>query len=101
VIEAANGPEAIVKGVQSDVRIDVMLTDVVMPGMGGKRVAELIRATRPKLRVVYMSGYTDASIVHHGILDSGVAFVQKPFATETLLRKIREVLDVPPPAAEG
>jgi two-component system cell cycle sensor histidine kinase/response regulator CckA len=93
VIEAINGPDAIVRGRQPEVAIDVMLTDVVMPGMGGRRVAEVIRATRPHLKVVYMSGYTDSAIVDHGILEPGVTFVQKPFATETLLRKIREVLD--------
>jgi two-component system cell cycle sensor histidine kinase/response regulator CckA len=93
VIESVNGPDAIVKGRQVDVTIDVMLTDVIMPGMGGRRVAEVIRATRPQLKVVYMSGYTDSAIVDHGILEPGVTFVQKPFATETLLRKIREVLD--------
>jgi PAS domain S-box-containing protein len=93
VIEAMNGPDAIVKGRQLDVAIDVMLTDVVMPGMGGRRVAEVIRATRPGLKVVYMSGYTDSAIVDHGILEAGVTFVQKPFATETLLRRVREVLD--------
>jgi PAS domain S-box-containing protein len=92
VIEAINGPDAIVKGRQLDVPIDVMLTDVVMPGMGGRRVAEVIRATRPQLKVVYMSGYTDSAIVDHGILEPGVTFVQKPFATEALLRKIRDVL---------
>jgi PAS domain S-box-containing protein len=96
VIEAINGPDAIVKGRQPEIGIDVMLTDVVMPGMGGRRVAEVIRATRPNLRVVYMSGYTDSAIVDHGILEPGVTFVQKPFATDTLLRKIREVLDTPP-----
>ena len=62
---------------------------------GGRRVAEVIRATRPQLRVVYMSGYTDSSIVDHGLLEPGVTFVQKPFPTDTLLRKIREVLDAP------
>jgi PAS domain S-box-containing protein len=93
VIEAINGPDAIVKGRQPETAIEVMLTDVVMPGMGGRRVAEVIRATRPHLRVVYMSGYTDSAIVDHGILEPGVTFVQKPFATDTLLRKIREVLD--------
>ena len=96
VIEAINGPDAIVKGRQPDTAIDVILTDVVMPGMGGRRVAEVIRATRADLRVVYMSGYTDSDIVDHGILEPGVTFVQKPFATDTLLRKIREVLDAPP-----
>ena len=93
VIEAMNGPDAIVKGRQLGVRIDVMLTDVVMPGMGGRRVAEVLRVTRPELKVVYMSGYTDSAIVDHGILEPGVTFVQKPFATETLLRRVREVLD--------
>ena len=93
VIEAINGPDAIVKGRQLDVPIDVMLTDVVMPGMGGRRVAEVIRATRPNLKVVHMSGYTDSAIVDHGILEPGVTFVQKPFATDALLRKIRQVLD--------
>jgi nitrogen-specific signal transduction histidine kinase/CheY-like chemotaxis protein len=93
VIEAMNGPDAIVKGRQLEVHIDVMLTDVVMPGMGGRRVAEVIRVTRPALKVVYMSGYTDSAIVDHGILEPGVTFVQKPFATETLLRRVREVLD--------
>jgi PAS domain S-box-containing protein len=93
VIEATNGPDAIVKGRQAEIAIDVMLTDVVMPGMGGRRVAEVIRATRPQLKVVYMSGYTDSAIVDHGILEPGVTFVQKPFATEVLLRKIRDVLD--------
>jgi two-component system, cell cycle sensor histidine kinase and response regulator CckA len=58
-------------------------------------VTEVIRATRPNLRVVYMSGYTDSAIVDHGVLEPGVTFVQKPFATDTLLRKIREVLDAP------
>ncbi len=96
VIESINGPDAIVKGRQPETAIDVVLTDVVMPGMGGRRVAEVIRATRPDLRVVYMSGYTDSAIVDHGILEPGVTFVQKPFATDTLLRKIREVLDTPP-----
>jgi FixJ family two-component response regulator len=64
-----------------------------MPGMGGRRVAEVIRATRPNLKVVYMSGYTDSAIVDHGILEPGVTFVQKPFATDALLRKIRDILD--------
>jgi CheY-like chemotaxis protein len=93
VIEAINGPDAIVKGAQTDLAIDVLLTDVVMPGMGGRRVADVLRTTRPQLKVVYMSGYTDGAIVDHGILEPGVTFVQKPFATETLLRKIRTALD--------
>ena len=59
----------------------------------GRRVAEVIRATRPNLKIVYMSGYTDSAIVDHGILEPGATFVQKPFVADGLLRKIREVLD--------
>jgi FixJ family two-component response regulator len=61
--------------------------------MGGRRVAEVIRVTRPNLKVVYMSGYTDRAIVDHGILEPGVTFVQKPFSSDALLRKLRDVLD--------
>ena len=94
VLSAASGAEALALN-RAESRVDLLITDVVMPGMGGRRVAEVIRATRPHLRVVYMSGYTDSSIVDHGLLEPGVTFVQKPFTTDTLLRKIREVLDAP------
>ena len=72
-----------------------MLTDVVMPTMSGRELAERVRATRPDIRVVYMSGYTDDTVVRNGIIDANVAFIQKPFSPELIRRKIREVLEEP------
>ena len=73
--------------------IHLLLTDVVMPNMGGKELAEKLLATRPDLKVLYMSGYTDNAIVHHGVLDNDAHFVQKPFGLDLLPQKVREVLD--------
>ena len=97
VIEAENGPDAIVKGLHYEDVIHVLLADVVMPEMSGRRVAGLLHSERPDLRVIYMSGHADDAIVHHGILDEGLAFIQKPFSGETLLQKIRDVLDAREP----
>jgi len=74
--------------------IDLMVTDVVMPKLGGRELAEKLSGTRPDMRVLYMSGYTDDAIVHHGVLDGRAAFLQKPFTHDGLTRKIREVLAV-------
>jgi PAS domain S-box-containing protein len=95
VLEASGGSEAIAMGRQHAGVIHALLTDVVMPEMSGREVAARLKADRPDLRVVYTSGYTDNAIVHHGVLDSGLAFLQKPFASTLLAKKIREVLDGP------
>lgn len=93
VTAAANGIEAlrIVKGKEAS--IDLLVTDVVMPELSGRELSEKLRAARPDLRVLFLSGYTDDAIVRHGILQSKVAFLQKPFTPTTLARKVRQVLD--------
>ena len=73
--------------------IALLLTDVVMPGRGGRELYEQLTPERSDLKVLYMSGYTDNSIVHHGVLDPGTPFLQKPFDLDVLARKVREVLD--------
>jgi len=76
--------------------IDVLLTDVVMPGASGPELTSQLIEQRPALKVIYMSGYTEDAIVHHGVLKAGIAFLHKPFTSETLGRKIRDVLDTTP-----
>jgi two-component system, cell cycle sensor histidine kinase and response regulator CckA len=93
VLEADSGSDAIRAAEEHAGPIHILLTDVVMPGMGGREVAGAVRARRPEIKVVYMSGYTDDAVVRHGIVEATDAFLQKPFAPLSLARKVRAVLD--------
>jgi CheY-like chemotaxis protein len=93
VLEARNGREAVEIACRHDGPIHMLVTDVVMPQMSGRELASRMDELRPGIRVLYMSGYTENAIVHHGVLDRGTAFVQKPFRIDTLIRAVREELD--------
>jgi CheY-like chemotaxis protein len=93
VLEASQGLDAFLICTEHDGPIHLLLTDVVMPKMSGRELAETLMSIRPRIKVLYMSGYTDNAIVHHGVLETGMDFIQKPFAVDTLARKVREVLD--------
>jgi two-component system, cell cycle sensor histidine kinase and response regulator CckA len=92
VIEAANGADAIRIAGQCADRIQLLVTDVVMPGMSGRELAELLVASQSQMKVLYVSGHTDDVIMHYAILKPGVAFLQKPFTRDGLAKKIQEVL---------
>ncbi len=93
VLEATSGHDALLVGEKASNPIHLLLTDVVMPGMSGAETAKEIKAKYPEIKVLFMSGYTEDVIVHQGVLDPEVAFVQKPVASQILVRKVREVLD--------
>ena len=93
ILTAENGEEAFKIGKEHEGPIHLMITDVVMPKMGGKEVAERLQSLYPQMKVIYMSGYTNNAIVQHGVLAPGLNFLQKPFSPEGLARKVREVLD--------
>ena len=95
VLEAEDGEGALRVAEGTPDTIDLLLTDVVMPGISGRAVADRLTAQRPGLRVLYMSGYTADALGQHGVLDAGISYLQKPFAPDQLSRKVREVLDQP------
>jgi two-component system cell cycle sensor histidine kinase/response regulator CckA len=93
VLVASNGREGLRVSREFQGPIDLVITDVIMPQMGGREMAEDLRTIRPATRVLFMSGFTDDVIVHHRVLDESVSFIQKPFSPEALAIKAREVLD--------
>ena len=96
VLEARHGAEALEISERHQDVIHLMLTDVVMPEMSGRELAQRLAPVRPDMKVLYMSGYTDDAIVRHGVLGAGMAFLSKPFTPDALALKVREVLDSPP-----
>ena len=93
VMQAGDGPSALELLRRHSGKLDLLLTDVVMPGMSGPEVAQAVTSMRPGTQVLYTSGYTDSAIGHHGVLEPGIAFLQKPFSADDLTRKVRVLLD--------
>jgi PAS domain S-box-containing protein len=101
VIETSNGGEALLASKDFKAEIHLLLTDVVMPRMGGQKLAEHLARERPDMKLLFASGYNDDAVIQHGVLEGGVAFVQKPFTPEVLLSKVRQALDATPYSAPG
>ncbi len=95
VLEAGDGAEALRVYAAQPAGVALVMTDVILPGMSGKQLADKLRQSQPGLRIIYTSGYTENTIVHHGVVDAGVQFLPKPYLPSALLEKIRAVLDGP------
>jgi CheY-like chemotaxis protein len=95
VIEARHGAEALMLEAGHEGPIHLLITDVVMPEMSGRELAQRLVPLRPEMNVLYISGYTDDAIVRHGVLEAGVALLPKPFTPDALAAKVREILDTP------
>jgi CheY-like chemotaxis protein len=98
VVEASNGEEGLEIFSNHQSAIDLIITDVVMPRMSGKEMAERIQATRPEMKVLFVSGYTQIAVQHSGLLEGGSNFLQKPFTPKSLARKVQELMRSPEPA---
>jgi CheY-like chemotaxis protein len=92
VLEAEHGEAGVAAAAGHRGKIDLVITDVVMPGMGGREMVKALAQTRPNTKVLYLSGYTEDAIVNDGSIEKGTAFLQKPFTLQNLSRKVREVL---------
>jgi two-component system, cell cycle sensor histidine kinase and response regulator CckA len=92
VVPAENGEAGIAAAARHEGRIDLVITDVVMPGMGGRELVKQLAQLRPETKVLYLSGYTEDAIINEGTIERGAAFLQKPFTLQNLSRKVREVL---------
>jgi CheY-like chemotaxis protein len=95
IVEATNGVEALELCSSGDCKYDLLMTDVVMPEMGGRELSEKLKEILPDLRVLFTSGYTDDAVVRHEVIELNTNFIQKPFSPMALLHKIREILDNP------
>ena len=95
VLEASNGEEAIEISQQHTGIIHLLLSDMVMPGMSGPELAERLKESRSDMKVLYMSGYTEYALVSQGVMERVTSFIWKPFSTEALAAKVREVLSLP------
>ncbi|MGV4796529.1 response regulator, partial [Rhizobium sp. F40D2] len=94
VLQAASGMEALLL-LEENRKVDLIFTDIVMPQMSGRQLADIVQERWPAIRILYTTGYTRNAIVHNGVLDHGVSLLAKPFSLEQLAHKIRELLNVP------
>jgi len=93
VLVARDGEEGIRLANDHTGPIDLIITDIVMPRMGGRELVERVVTARPAVRALYLSGYTDEAVMRHGVLEAGAAFLQKPFTARQLMTKVRQILD--------
>jgi CheY-like chemotaxis protein len=89
---AVESAEAALDYIQTHKQVDVVITDVIMPGMNGRKLADVIKSVSPAIKVIFMTGYSRNAIVHHGRLDPGVVLLQKPFSREELANRLRSLL---------
>ena len=101
VLSAAGTEEGLALCRENHRDIHLLVTDVIMPGMNGRQLAEQVKKISPTTKVLYISGYTSNAIVHYGVLDAGLWFLPKPFSLSALIAKVREVLDASPDAPQG